>query len=89
MSNQIEEMEIEGVNDGFYAIAKPTGSCPVVVVYHADDGEQAFTLPTVNWTAWQINRVIGVFEAAFGHGERYGVAKAQRMFREAVGLGHL
>ncbi|WP_186102542.1 hypothetical protein [Burkholderia gladioli] len=88
MSTDVNEVVIEGITKGFFAIAQPAQPGPFVAV-HSDDGDLAFTLSTADWTAAQINAVIAVYEKAFGHGERYGEANAQRAFREAIGLGHL
>lgn len=88
MSTQAEELELDGITEGFYAIAKNASAAPFVAVHHGDDGELAFTLPTINWTAWQINVAITVYEKAYASGERYGAARAQRVIREAVGIFH-
>ncbi|AOJ79241.1 hypothetical protein WS86_00375 (plasmid) [Burkholderia savannae] len=88
MSTQAETTELDGITEGFYAIARQEGPAPFVAVHHADDSELAFMLPTIDWTAWQINVAISVFEKAYASGERYGAASAQRVIREAVGIFH-
>ncbi|WP_081068267.1 hypothetical protein [Burkholderia stagnalis] len=88
MSTQTDEVEIDGLTEGFFAVARPGGATPSVAVHHADDGELAFTMPTTNWTAWQINVAVRTYETAYARGERYGAAKAQRVVREALGIFH-
>ncbi|MDW9233034.1 hypothetical protein C7S15_8948 (plasmid) [Burkholderia cepacia] len=88
MSTHTDETELDGITEGFFAIARPDGAAPFVAVHHGDDGELAFTLPSLNWTAWQINVAIKVFEKAYACGERYGAACAQRVIREAIGIFH-
>ncbi|RXV64182.1 hypothetical protein D1006_41050 [Burkholderia stabilis] len=88
MSTQAEELELDGISEGFYAIAKTATAAPFIAVYHGDDGELAFTLHTIDWTVWQINVAITVYEKAYARGERYGVASAQRGIREALGIFH-
>lgn len=89
MSTDVTEVVIEGITEGFFAVVQPAEPGSFVAVHHNDDGDLAFTLPTRCWSASRINAVIAVYEKAFGHGERYGEAKAKRAFREAIGLGHL
>ncbi|KWN65957.1 hypothetical protein [Burkholderia stagnalis] len=88
MSTQTDEAVIDGITEGFFAVAQPGGAGPFVAVHHADDGDLAFTMPTTNWTAWQINVAISVYERAYARGERYGAVKAQRVVREALGIFH-
>ncbi|WP_175971940.1 hypothetical protein [Burkholderia sp. BCC0322] len=84
-----DDVEVDGIAEGFFAIVRPEGAASFVAVHHGDDGELAFTLPTINWTAWQINVAISVFEKAHARGERYGAASAQRVIREALGIFHI
>ncbi|WP_431229199.1 hypothetical protein [Burkholderia contaminans] len=86
MSTCNDDVEVGGIADGFYALVRPEGPAPFVAVYYGDDGELAFQLPTINWTAWQINVVISVFEKGHARGERYGRASAQRVIRESLGI---
>ncbi|MCA8156447.1 hypothetical protein LGM72_30955 [Burkholderia contaminans] len=79
---------IEGITEGFFAIACSERAASSIGVHHGDDGELAFTLPTIDWTAWQINVAIMIYEKAYARGERYGAASAQRVVREALGIFH-
>ncbi|MBU9384313.1 hypothetical protein [Burkholderia gladioli] len=88
MSYETDELIIEGIAEGFFAIACSESAEPSVAIHHGDDGELAFTLPTNDWTAWQINVAIKIYEKAYARGERYGVASAQRVIREALGIFH-
>lgn len=88
MTYLTDELLIDGITEGFFALVRPEGTAPFVAVHHGDDGELAFTLPTINWTPWQINVAIHVFEKAHARGERYGAANAQRVVREALGIFH-
>lgn len=89
MSTVANEVVIEGITEGFFAVVPPAEPGSFVAVHHNDDGDLAFTLPTRYWSASRINAVIAAYEKALAQGERYGEAKAQRAFREAIGLGHL
>lgn len=88
MSTHTDETELDGITEGFFAIAKTATPAPFIAVYHGDDGELAFTLHTIDWAAWQINGVIKVYERAYARGERFGAARAQRGIREALGIFH-
>lgn len=88
MSYETDELMIEGITEGFFAIACSERAASSIWVHHGDDGELAFTLPTIDWTAWQINVAIMIYEKAYARGERYGAASAQRVVREALGIFH-
>ncbi|CAG9219907.1 MULTISPECIES: hypothetical protein [Burkholderia] len=88
MSYPTDELMIESITEGFFAIACSENAAPSIAVHHGDDGELAFTLPTIDWTAWQINVAIKIYEKAYARGERYGAASAQRVIREALGIFH-
>lgn len=88
MSYETDELMIEGITEGFFAIACCESAAPSIAVHHGDDGELAFALPTIDWTAWQINVAIKIYEKAYARGERYGAARAQRDIREALGIFH-
>ncbi|ALK35204.1 hypothetical protein [Burkholderia plantarii] len=87
MSNQAKTHHIDGIAEGFFAVTlAETSAAPLIAVYHADDGSDlAFSLPTLNWSAGQINVVIKVYEQAYAGGERYGEAKTKRAMRELIG----
>ncbi|CAG2384290.1 MULTISPECIES: hypothetical protein [Burkholderia] len=88
MSYETDELMIDGITEGFFAIACSERAASSIAVHHGDDGELAFTLPTIDWTAWQINVAIMIYEKAYARGERYGAASAQRVVREALGIFH-
>lgn len=88
MTTQADETVLDGITEGFFSVVHPDAAAPYVAVHHGDDGELAFTLPTINWTAWQINVAIKVYERAYARGERFGAARAQRGIREALGIFH-
>ncbi|TWC59549.1 MULTISPECIES: hypothetical protein [Burkholderia] len=90
MSQHADDVEIAGITPGFCATRSLPGSAsPVVAVWHDDgDHDLAFMLPR-DTTVEQINQAIAIYERGYRQGEVYGVAKAQRTFREAIGLGHL
>ncbi|WLE64164.1 hypothetical protein GIY62_35490 (plasmid) [Burkholderia plantarii] len=86
MSNHEQTTEIDGITEGFCAARTGEDSAvPRITVMHADDGEIAFTLPSLDWSPWQINAAIKVYEKAYAGGERYGEAKTKRAMREFIG----
>ncbi|ACR32938.1 hypothetical protein [Burkholderia glumae] len=87
MNNHAPIRYIDGIAEGFLAVPLAVESAaPVIAVYHADDAcDLAFTLPSLEWSACQINIVIKVYEKAYAGGERYGEAKTKRAMREFIG----
>ncbi|HDR9497300.1 hypothetical protein LGM57_33580 [Burkholderia cepacia] len=86
MSYQTDELMIEGITEDHFAISHEGGIWRHISVHDAD-GEGLFTLPS-GWTAEQINAAIAVYKRGYSHGEKFGVAKAQRALRDALGIVH-
>lgn len=84
MSYQNDELLIEGVTQDYYAIAHHDRFAPHITV-HDSDGDRLFSLPA-DWSAAQINAAISAYRQGYEHGEKWGVAKAKRAMREALGI---
>ncbi|KVO17476.1 hypothetical protein WL80_24295 [Burkholderia ubonensis] len=86
MSYQTDEPMIEGITEDHFAISHEGALGPHIAVHDAD-GDKLFTLPS-GWTSEQINAAIAVYKRGYCHGEKFGVAKAQRALRDALGIIH-
>lgn len=84
MSYQTDELMIEGITEDYYAIAHNDGFAPHVTV-HDSEGDRLFPLPA-DWSAVQVNAAISAYRQGYDHGEKWGVAKAKRAVREALGI---